>query len=303
MERRRPATKFEVTAALRALEVQPHRVRADSWPGGLRDLDSPGMYTWWVDAQGAKDLSSGLGHGVRAGRIYLGQTGATKWPSGMTPNTTLRDRIGANHLRGRIRASTFRLTLAAALRAALSLRATGPKRLDSESEDMLSSWIRAHLELAVHPFKDRYALRDLEDQVLLELDPPLNLEGRKVTPLRTTLSLLRARLAEDTSAAIEQGPPPPPVTAARRTDSAKSSPVYVNTLIQEELRRRGLAEVPAAEAARWLDREAVLADSNHRPGLPLRNLLRAGLIKGAEQRPPRANGRWFITQIADEQNR
>jgi hypothetical protein len=168
---------------------------------------------------------------------------------------------------------------------------------------MLSSWIRAHLELAVHPFKDRYALRDLEDQVLLELDPPLNLEGMKVTPLRATLSLLRASLSEDPSGAIEKTPAPPSVATARRTDPATRSPMHVNTLIQEELRRRGLAEVPAAEAARWLDGAAVLADSDHRPGLPLRNLLRAGLIKGAEQRPPRANGRWFITQIADEHDR
>jgi hypothetical protein len=110
---------------------------------------------------------------VEPGRIYAGQTGGTKWPSGATPSTTLRDRIGSNHLRGRIRASTFRLALAAALRNALPLRPTGPKRLDTDSEDMLSDWIRTHLEVAVHPFEDRDALKDLEHRVLLELDPPL----------------------------------------------------------------------------------------------------------------------------------
>jgi hypothetical protein len=163
---------------------------------------------------------------------------------------------------------------------------------------VLSAWIRAHLELAVHPFADRDALKDLEGGVLFQLDPPLNLDGMRVIPLRAPLSLLRASLAGGTSAATENEPARPAVATGPRTNHAKRSPVKVNTLIQEELRRRGLAEVPAVEAARWLDRAAVLADSDHRPGLPLRNLLRAGLIQGAEQRPPRPNGRWFVTRIA-----
>jgi hypothetical protein len=40
----------------------------------------------------------------------------------------------------------------------------------------------------------------------------------------------------------------------------------------------------------------VLKDSESRPGLPLRNLLRAGRISGAIQRPAASRGRWYITR-------
>jgi hypothetical protein len=68
----------------------------------------------------------------------------------------------------------------------------------------------------------------------------------------------------------------------------------INDFLQRELKRRGLAEVPAVEAAEWLDAAGLLADSPHRPGLPLRNLLRDGAIVGSDQRPDRKYGRWDI---------
>jgi hypothetical protein len=71
----------------------------------------------------------------------------------------------------------------------------------------------------------------------------------------------------------------------------------INAFLQGELRRRGLSEVTAVEAARWLDEAALLADSESRPGLPLRNLLRDGVIDGSDQRPPQAYGRWFIVPV------
>jgi hypothetical protein len=50
----------------------------------------------------------------------------------------------------------------------------------------------------------------------------------------------------------------------------------INAVLQAELCRRRMDEVSAVEAARWLDAASVLKDSESRPGLPLRNLLRAG---------------------------
>ncbi len=52
----------------------------------------------------------------------------------------------------------------------------------------------------------------------------------------------------------------------------------------------------AVEAARWLDAAGVLKNSDSRPGLPLRNLLRADQIDGAIQRPAKPHGRWYITR-------
>jgi hypothetical protein len=75
------------------------------------------------------------------------------------------------------------------------------------------------------------------------------------------------------------------------------SPGSISDQLQRELERRGLDEVPAVEAARWLDSLGLLRDSGARPGKPLRDLLRAGLIAGAERRPPALHGRWFITRV------
>jgi hypothetical protein len=195
VERRQTATAAEIEAALEALDRLPHRVRANDWPDDLRGLDMPGLCSWWVDAKGANDLQAGLGHRVEAGRIYAGQTGATKWPSGKTSDATLWGRINDNHLNGLIRGSTFRLTLAAALRRSLNLEPAGPKKLTADSERRLSAWLREHLELAVHPFPEADALEHLEHGVLRRIDPPLNLRGMDRTPLRESLSTLRRGLS------------------------------------------------------------------------------------------------------------
>src|SRR2546425_472663 len=128
-ERRRECEPRDVEAALMALDVRPVVVRASDWPGGLSGLEEPGLYSWWVDNAGGVDLTVGLGLPLESGRIYAGQTGGTAWPSGKPRLTTLRGRIGGNHLHGTIYGSTFRWTLAASLRDALHLNVAGPMRL------------------------------------------------------------------------------------------------------------------------------------------------------------------------------
>jgi hypothetical protein len=194
VERRRHVTPSEVRRALNALQEKPSHVAAIDWPAGLQELDQPGLYSWWVDALGARMLMDGLGQTITPGRIYAGQTGATKWPSGKTGAMTLGKRLGGNHLNGQVRGSTFRLTLAAILADPEQLVITAPGRLARDSERRLSQWMRQHLHVAVHPFADRDALVDLERRVLEELDPPLNLDGRSATPIRTRLTHLRRRL-------------------------------------------------------------------------------------------------------------
>jgi hypothetical protein len=268
------------------------------WPADLSGLDGPGLYSWWVDEGGADDLSQGLGQPVRVGRIYAGQTGATKWPSGKTGKATLRTRIGNNHLKGRIRGSTFRLTLGAALQRRLELQSIGTNTMAADSEHRLSRWIADHLDVAVFPFQDADALANLEHRVLRVLDPPLNLDGMDITPLRAALRALRASLAARVTS--------PSLATTIATPIARSQAVQpasdlraINSFIQAELRRRQLREAPALVVAQWLDDAKLLRDSAHRPGLPLRKLLRTGQIKGAEQRPPQPNGRWFVTRIAE----
>jgi hypothetical protein len=195
VQRLRAASPTEVQAALHALDVDPQRVPAASWPpADLRDLHLPGLYSWWVDSDGADALTAGIGLPITSGRIYAGQTGATKWPSGRVGKATLRSRIRSQHLSGSVTGSTFRRTLAAALAPALGLALAAPGRLERASEHELSGWMARHLFVAVHPFANRDALAMLERAVLARLDPPLNLDGMPPTPGRARLSLLRDAL-------------------------------------------------------------------------------------------------------------
>jgi hypothetical protein len=196
--RRETCLPHELEEALKALDAEPHRIRGVDWPGDLSEtvVGQAGLYSWWVDSSGAADLAHGIGTAVPAGRIYAGQTGATKWPSGKTPSSTLLGRIKRNHLNGSIRSSTFRLTLAAALQHALHLISTGPSVLESTSEESLRAWMLQHLEVAVHPFAERDVLGDLEGRVLGLLDPPLNLDGMPDTPGRIDLRRLRQALRQ-----------------------------------------------------------------------------------------------------------
>ena len=68
----------------------------------------------------------------------------------------------------------------------------------------------------------------------------------------------------------------------------------INQCLQDRLQEGQLEEVTATTAARWLAEAGLLRDSDAQPGSPLRQLLRAGQILGAHQRPDRPQGRWWI---------
>lgn len=155
---------------------------------------TPGLYAWWVDASGARALSEGLAHRIEAGLIYAGQAGATRWPSGKPSPATLASRISTGHLGHSIDGSTFRLTLAAILRGSLALEMRSPKYLTSESERTLTGWMREHLAVSFQAVRSGRELGLLEEGVLADLDPPLNLDGMPSTPTRERLSALRREL-------------------------------------------------------------------------------------------------------------
>lgn len=146
-------------------------------------LDRPGLYSWWVDDHGAADLTHGLGLDIAPCLIYAGLAGATRWPSGQRSGNTLWARITQMHLGGNHAFSTFRRTLGAIL-------ANAEGRTDVD-EATLSQWIREHLHMVAVPYDDADTLGRLERDVLVELDPPLNLQGMQATPVRTRLRELR----------------------------------------------------------------------------------------------------------------
>jgi len=166
-----------LSGAFRALSPEDLIARG---PNGLQ---VPGLYSWWADDRGAADPSRGLGLPVASGLIYAGQAGATRWPSGKRSGSTLWGQITGMHLGGGAGFSTFRRTLAAILGSTLGMT--------SEDDPQLSSWIKARLRVIAIPVPGADQLGRTEAAVLDRVDPPLNLQGRPPSPVRTRLTELR----------------------------------------------------------------------------------------------------------------
>jgi hypothetical protein len=170
------------------LAVEPRAFPADRAAAGRR-----GMYSWWADDAGRTLLGEEL-EAELPPLIYVGQAGATKWPSGRRSTATLGSRIGGNHIRGNIGSSTFRLTISALLQRRLALVALPAGRLDASSNRRVSDWIAAHLRVAVAPYDDRDTLGAVEQEVVATLDAPLNLGHCLPSRARVRLKALRGAL-------------------------------------------------------------------------------------------------------------
>lgn len=96
----------------------------------------PGLYSWWVNADGAHDLTRRLGEPIRPGLIYAGLAGATRWPSGKRSTNTLWSRIVGVHLAGRTSSRPS---------ATPSAPSSPPTRHDEIDEEQLTTWMTRHL--------------------------------------------------------------------------------------------------------------------------------------------------------------
>lgn len=170
-------------AARRLVDVRGRVPPADA--NRLRGTEDPGLYAWFADTEAAEHLTDGVGLPVAEGLIYAGQAGAG------TSSATLGSRLRGNHFGGSIYGSTFRLTLASALRERLGLQPTGGGHMSRDGEARLTAWMREHLAVAVIPYPDRAALDAFESAVLDRLDPPLNIAKHPPTPVRAQLTVLR----------------------------------------------------------------------------------------------------------------
>lgn len=181
------SSPIEISALVVVLQdesqaLSPTEIRAI----GSGALDTPGLYSWWVDAEGARELTAGLGHPISPGLIYAGQAGATHWPSGKPSSNTLWLRIEKMHLGANHQLSTFRHTLGAILALA--------EGVDSIDERALTEWMLSHLRLIAVPFMDADSLGKVEEAILAELNPPLNLKGVPKNPVRSQITTLRRRV-------------------------------------------------------------------------------------------------------------
>ncbi|CUJ83535.1 hypothetical protein RUE5091_00122 [Ruegeria denitrificans] len=240
-----------LSIAVDALCIEKRATRASDWNGLAAAENNSGLYTWWVDREGAEALAGGLGVSLSRGLIYGGQAGATRWPSGTKSEQTLSGRIQSNHLSGTIRSSTFRRTLAAALVSELGLRVVPGRKagLARQSEAELSKWMRSHLSLLVWPFADRDNLEQLEGKVLSRLDPPMNLRGMRSTPLRSAIRLARKNLSD---ASPSQVPVVDKINAKPSTKRGARS-VTLHEEISEILISNGNRWMSTKEIAFWVN--------------------------------------------------
>lgn len=173
-----------------------------------RRLAVPGLYAWWADERAADQLSDGLQMEVEPGLIYAGQAGG--WSAQRQSCATLASRVFGNHMNGRIRQSTFRMTLAAVLRPVLNLENAAAGSLEPAAEQTLSMWIASSLSVSTVSYPDRRSLLAVEGQVLSALDPPLNIGGMGASTLRARLKELRKPFRDPRKThGMSRGPEPP----------------------------------------------------------------------------------------------
>ncbi len=188
-----PVDLSEVVRLVEVLRDPLTAEPAGTFPRDTAAAKQPGLYAWWVDEDGLNTLVEQLGMTMPP-LIYAGLAGATHWPSGKQSTTTLWSRVRTLHLRGNIRGSTFRQTLAALLTAPLSLQIVGPNRLAPASEQQLSAWMADHIRVSIQPYLDRETLGEMEQAILTQLDPPFNLDGMAPSEVRRKVAAQRGRL-------------------------------------------------------------------------------------------------------------
>ncbi len=103
------------------------------------ELARPGLYACFVDADGAVELSAGTGCVVRSGIVYAGVAGGSRRANSSRTADTLRGRLLEVHLAPNSHVSTFRHTLAAALRPVHGW--------DTVDEVALTHWMCRHLRV------------------------------------------------------------------------------------------------------------------------------------------------------------
>jgi hypothetical protein len=149
-----------------------------------------GFYAWWIK-RGSIDAVPSRPHPSEPDLdlLYVGIA-----PGRASSPATIRSRVVRNHIGGNIAASTFRLTLAALLQAKLGITPVRRKTkivLLPEQNQALSTWQREHLRLTWAESAKPWIL---EDVLIAELKPPLNLAKNLADPFHPVLTHARALL-------------------------------------------------------------------------------------------------------------
>lgn len=133
---------------------------------GADGADQPGLVAWLVDEHGAWLLAHELGgpFSIAPGLIHVAAAGSVEPGSGRTSGVTIGKMLNRD-LRGPIRVSDVRATLAAVLHSHLRLQLVRPVVLSKESEQALTGWMAEHMRWSCYPCEDQERLFELFSRI------------------------------------------------------------------------------------------------------------------------------------------
>lgn len=157
-----------------------------------------GVYGWWFDQHLPLVPRDGCLENDGRHLLYIGIAPPKDGRTHRSAKTPMQRRLWRNHLRGTVRVSTVRLSLAALLKQALDLTFWRDSRnrvhMDRHQEDKLSDWMDQHAAISVAQHEDPWAL----EEKLIRGGPPLPLNlSMSGHPFRPTLSDMRRALGRD----------------------------------------------------------------------------------------------------------
>lgn len=157
-----------------------------------------GLYGWWFDHSLPEVPRCGCRELAGRHLLYIGIAAPKDRPIKTCGATPVKRRLWRNHLRGSVRSSTLRLSLAALLKEHLGFDfyrdKRGRVRMAKGHEEILSTWLQEHAGISVVHHDTPWQL----EEALVRNGPqlPLNL-SMSDHPFKPTLSALRRSLGRD----------------------------------------------------------------------------------------------------------
>ncbi len=157
-----------------------------------------GLYGWWFDGSLPEVPKGDCLELDGKHLLYIGIAPPKDRPIRPGSATPVKRRLWRNHLRGSIRSSTLRLSLAALLKDQLGFDfyrdARGRVRMTKDHEEQLTTWIEEHAGISVVHHDAPWQL----EEALVRNGPPLPLNlSMSGHPFKPTLSAFRKALGRD----------------------------------------------------------------------------------------------------------
>lgn len=154
-----------------------------------------GLYCWWFDASLPKAPRLGCIEIDGLHLLYVGIAPRDEVGLLKASKSPLVSRVWKNHIRGRIRSSTLRYSIAALLDEEFRFRVNRDKRnkpsMSQGDEERLSRWMHQHALVSVYECRAPWKI----EEKIVKYGPPLPLNiGMSAHPFAKELKVYRQKL-------------------------------------------------------------------------------------------------------------